>query len=158
MDWQPVPKAPYDRSLALAIIDEHGTHILGFPCRRVDDRWVNSKTKKLVDVRVTHWREWRQSLWGDPPPIYVVLDNTPHAIGLGCTADELADALRVPLASVGVRVVRRRKAKTKSPISQFQARGVSRRQYEAKAIKVAQIVDDVSATFQHMPLTASAGS
>jgi len=41
-----------------------------------------------------------------PAPRYIVFDNAPQIKGLGCTADELAAALRVPLAVVGVRVVR----------------------------------------------------
>jgi hypothetical protein len=84
----------------------------------------------------------------DGPPRYIVLDGTAQAKGLGCTADQLADALRTPLAAVGVRLVRRRGGITRSLFSQFQARGLSRRQYEAKAIQVAQIVDEVSATLR----------
>jgi len=76
---------------------------------------------------------------------YLVLDGTPRGRGLGCPADELADALRAPLATVGVRVVRRRGAVIKSPFSGFQARGLSRRQYADKANQVARIVDEVSA-------------
>jgi hypothetical protein len=157
MDWQPciisatqqpASLAPRNRDLQLAVIDRHGAHILAFPCRRVEDGWVNAKTKKWIDVFPTHWREWRRSFLGDPPPIYTVLDGTPHALGLGCSADQLANALRVPLAAVGVRVIRRRRAITKSPFSQFQARGLSRRQYEAKAVEVAQIVDEVGTEFK----------
>jgi hypothetical protein len=76
-------------------------------------------------------------------PRYVVLDNTPQISRLDCTADELADALRAPLAMVGVRVVRQRSTGTKSPLSRFQARGLPRRQYDAKAIQVARVVDQV---------------
>lgn len=82
------------------------------------------------------------------PLRYTVLDTAPLAKGLGCTADELADALRAPLAAVGVRVVRRRGAVTKSPVFAFQARGFSRRQHDAKANQVAQIVDEVSAALR----------
>jgi hypothetical protein len=76
-------------------------------------------------------------------PRYVVLDNTPQISRLNCTADELADALRAPLAMVGVRVVRQHSTGTKSPLSQLQARGLPRRQYDAKAIQVARVVDQV---------------
>ena len=82
------------------------------------------------------------------PLRYIVLDTAPQAKGLGCTADELADALRAPLAAIGVRVVRQRGAITNSSLSEFQARGLSRRQYEAKAIQVTQIVDEVSAALR----------
>jgi hypothetical protein len=81
-------------------------------------------------------------------PRYLVLDDTPHMRGLDCTADELADALRAPLAAIGVRVVRQRGAKTKLPFSEFQARGLSRKQYEAKATRVAQIVDELASAYQ----------
>ncbi len=80
------------------------------------------------------------------PPRYIVLDGTPQRRGLGCTADELAGALRAPLAAVGVRVVRRRGMVT--PFSEFQGRGFSRRQYADKTLQVAQIVDEVSATLR----------
>ncbi len=83
-----------------------------------------------------------------PQPRYLVLDNAPQIRGLSCTADEFADALRAPLAAVGVRVVRQRGATTKSLFSELQARGMSRRQYETKAIQVAQIVDELTAAYQ----------
>jgi hypothetical protein len=73
-------------------------------------------------------------------PRYIVLDDTPQISRLDCTADEFADALRAPLAMIGVRVVRQRRAGTK-PFSQFQAHGLPRRQYDAKANQVARIVD-----------------
>jgi len=57
------------------------------------------------------------------------------------------------LAAVGVRVVRRRGAMTNSPFSEFQGRGLSRRQYEAKAIQVAQIVGEVSADLYQLSET-----
>ncbi len=82
------------------------------------------------------------------PPLYIVLDGAAQTRGLGCTADELADVLRPTLAAVGVRVVRRRGRITKSLFSEFQARGLSQRQYQAKAIQVAQIVDEMIAALQ----------
>jgi hypothetical protein len=42
----------------------------------------------------------------------------------------------------------RRNLTTKSVFSEFQARGMSRRQYDAKAIQVAQIVDEVTTAYQ----------
>jgi hypothetical protein len=79
---------------------------------------------------------------------YVILDSTPHARGLDCTADELAAALRAPLASVGVRVVRQRRAWVKSPFFQLQARGLSRKRYDAKANQVAMIVYEVMMAYK----------
>lgn len=60
MDWQPIVKsAPYDRDLELAIVNVDGTvRALEFPCRRTFDGWLNAQTKKWVDFRPTHWRDW----------------------------------------------------------------------------------------------------
>jgi len=52
-------------------------------------------------------RAWKLSFMAGPAR-YIVLDGTPQAKGLQCPADELADALRAPLAVVGVCVIRRR--------------------------------------------------
>jgi hypothetical protein len=57
--WQPIATAPFDRDLELAVINSSGEpHALIFPCRRADEGWVNIRTKKRVEVRPTHWREW----------------------------------------------------------------------------------------------------
>jgi hypothetical protein len=77
-----------------------------------------------------------------------VLDDTPEVRGLDYTADELADALRGPLSDIGVRVIRQRGTMTKSRFAEFQARGLSRKRYDAKAIQVAQIVDEVLMDYQ----------
>jgi len=58
MDWQPIATAPFDRDLELAVLTYDGPHALVFPCRRVLHGWMNSETKKPVEVRPTHWREW----------------------------------------------------------------------------------------------------
>jgi hypothetical protein len=76
-------------------------------------------------------------------PRYVVFDDAPQERRLGCTADQFADALRSPLALVGVRVVRRRGAGSALPGAGFQIRGWSRGQYNAKRETVAQVVGDV---------------
>jgi hypothetical protein len=57
--WQSIATAPYDQDLELAVIDDEGPHALVFPCRRLKDGWTDSKNGKPVDVRPTHWREWR---------------------------------------------------------------------------------------------------
>jgi hypothetical protein len=57
--WQPIASAPFDRDLELAVMERDGPHTLVFPCRRVVGGWVKSQTKEQVDVRPTHWREWR---------------------------------------------------------------------------------------------------
>ena len=62
MEWEPIATAPFDRDLELAVFDTAGqAHALVFPCRRVVGGWVDAETKKkLIDVRPTHWREWRR--------------------------------------------------------------------------------------------------
>jgi hypothetical protein len=60
MDWKLAVSAPFDRDLELAVIDYDGPHPLVFPCRRILDGWINAETKKRIEVRPTHWREWRK--------------------------------------------------------------------------------------------------
>jgi hypothetical protein len=74
-------------------------------------------------------------------PRYIVFDDTPQDSDL--TPDQFAAALRAPLAAVGVRVVRQRRARPERPIADFQARGCSRRQYEAKLSAVYDIVSEI---------------
>jgi hypothetical protein len=59
MDWKPISTAPVERDLELAVIDHDGPHTLIFPCRRTLAGWMNAQTKRLIDVRPTHWREWQ---------------------------------------------------------------------------------------------------
>jgi len=56
--WQPISSAPFDRNLELAVLDKDGVHALAFACWRVADGWINAATKRRIDVRPTHWREW----------------------------------------------------------------------------------------------------
>jgi len=56
--WQPILTAPFDRDLELAVINDDGHHALVFPCRRIPGGWMNAKSKKWIEVRPTHWREW----------------------------------------------------------------------------------------------------
>ena len=59
MEWQPITTAPYDVDLELAVIDGKGVHAPVFPCRRIPAGWLKSGTNRWVEVRPTHWREWR---------------------------------------------------------------------------------------------------
>jgi hypothetical protein len=59
MDWQSISSAPFDCDLELAVIDSNEVHALAFPCRRNLDGWLNAETKRRIDVRPTHWREWK---------------------------------------------------------------------------------------------------
>ena len=74
MDWQPISTAPVERDLQLAVIDHDGPHALIFPCRRTPAGWVNVQTKRLIDVRPTHWREWQDNLAARP------LEDRQHVI------------------------------------------------------------------------------
>jgi hypothetical protein len=58
MSWQDITKAPPDRGLELAVIDNDEAHTLAFACRRSGNRWINQRTKRQIDVSPTHWREW----------------------------------------------------------------------------------------------------
>jgi hypothetical protein len=60
--WQDIDSAPIGEDLELAVINGDGVHALIFPCRRMDDRWIDSRTSKSVMVRPTHWRYWRQTI------------------------------------------------------------------------------------------------
>jgi hypothetical protein len=62
--WQPIPSAPYDRELELAVIDDDGPHALVFPCRRVDGGWAKAGSGEWVEVHPTHWREWQLDPFG----------------------------------------------------------------------------------------------
>jgi hypothetical protein len=57
--WHHVSTAPFDRDLELAVIDDDGPHALVFPCRRILNGWMKAETKERLDVRPTHWRDWR---------------------------------------------------------------------------------------------------
>jgi hypothetical protein len=57
--WETIRSAPLDRAIELAVIDEDGIHALVFPCRRSADGWVKAASGERLDVRPTHWREWR---------------------------------------------------------------------------------------------------
>ncbi len=56
--WQPIYSAPYGHDLELSVIENDVPHALAFPCRRVEEGWVNAATLRSVDVRPTHWRLW----------------------------------------------------------------------------------------------------
>ena len=59
MEWKPIVGAPFNCDLELSVRDYDGHHALVFPCRRILDGWINAETSTRIDVRPTHWREWR---------------------------------------------------------------------------------------------------
>jgi hypothetical protein len=58
LGWHAISRAPFHRDLELAVLDTDGPHALVFPCRRILHGWVKAETRKTIDVRPTHWREW----------------------------------------------------------------------------------------------------
>jgi hypothetical protein len=59
--WDDISKAPFNRDLELAVVDNDGPHALIFACRRVIGGWINGETNKRIDVHPSHWREWGQT-------------------------------------------------------------------------------------------------
>ena len=72
---------------------------------------------------------------------YMVFDDAPQCSTCGCNADQLAGALRAPLAAIGVRVVRQHAACSSSRKAGFQAHGWPRRQYQDKLKAVGLVVE-----------------
>jgi hypothetical protein len=58
LGWHAISTAPFDRDLELAVLNTEGPHALVFPCRRILHGWVKAETRRIIDVRPTHWREW----------------------------------------------------------------------------------------------------
>jgi hypothetical protein len=56
--WHPISTAPFDHELELAVIDDKGTRAICFACRRILGGWVKSDTRRPVELRPTHWRDW----------------------------------------------------------------------------------------------------
>jgi hypothetical protein len=59
--WQPIASAPFDCDLELGVIDADGEHALVFPCRHVPGGWLKCGPRQWINVRPTHWREWREA-------------------------------------------------------------------------------------------------
>jgi hypothetical protein len=74
---------------------------------------------------------------------FVVFDDASFANTRGWMADELAAALRAPLAAIGVRVVRRRRSKSDSEKGGFRAHGISASAYKAKSERVRSVLESV---------------
>ncbi|WP_348642227.1 hypothetical protein [Mesorhizobium sp. B2-3-5] len=58
--WEPIQSAPFDRELELAVLDEDGEHALVFPCKKILGGWQNAASGVRVEIRPTHWRDWRR--------------------------------------------------------------------------------------------------
>jgi hypothetical protein len=55
--WHDILTAPMQRELELAVIDTE-IRTLVFPCLRTERGWINSSTRKSINVAPTHWRWW----------------------------------------------------------------------------------------------------
>ncbi len=74
---------------------------------------------------------------------YVVFDDALPEHAPGWMADDLAAALRAPLAAIGVCVVRQHRSEDGSHKSGFQAHGISAKAYKVKSQKVRSILEGV---------------
>jgi hypothetical protein len=62
MEWKLINTVPLNSVVELAIIDNEGTRVLAFPCRRTMLGWIDAETNKRVYyIRPTHWRDWSLS-------------------------------------------------------------------------------------------------
>jgi hypothetical protein len=55
--WQPISTAPCDKDVEVQASDGFGSYSLTFPVRLTDDGWINAKSRSLLAVEPTHWRE-----------------------------------------------------------------------------------------------------
>jgi hypothetical protein len=77
---------------------------------------------------------------------YIVFDDASPNAGFGENSDQFADALRLPLAAIGVRVVKLHRAGTASSMGGFQGRGLTRNQYDTMLNAVDRVVAGVIGT------------
>jgi hypothetical protein len=54
-EWRDIATAPFDRAVELAVIDGD-ISVLGYPCLRHCDAWLEAETLRPVSVTATHWR------------------------------------------------------------------------------------------------------
>jgi hypothetical protein len=73
--WQPALTAPFDRNLELAVIEGFDAHALVFACRRTPEGWSRAEIDQRIDLRPTHWREWKASSLSFAPPPWVLPRN-----------------------------------------------------------------------------------
>jgi hypothetical protein len=61
-EWLPVSIAPSDANLEVCVMDyDNILHALVFPCQKDKTGWINTSTKKYIDIEPTHWRTWIES-------------------------------------------------------------------------------------------------
>jgi hypothetical protein len=49
---------PADLEVEVLCEDHNGTYLLPFACRRINDNWINVKTREIIDADVVGWRPW----------------------------------------------------------------------------------------------------
>ena len=55
--WQPILTAPFYKDIEVCVMQGE-PHLLVGACRLTDAGWIDVGTKRLLDIRPTHWREW----------------------------------------------------------------------------------------------------
>jgi hypothetical protein len=56
--WLPISTAPSNADLEVCVMDSHGIHELISPCRKSGNGWIDTSTKKRIDIHPTHWHKW----------------------------------------------------------------------------------------------------
>ena len=56
--WRPISSVPAGRDVQLCVIEKGEVHALAFPCQLLEVGWINSMTRRPVEINPTHWREW----------------------------------------------------------------------------------------------------
>lgn len=65
MKWQPISTAPREYSIEVCVI-EGEPHVLTGACRLTDAGWIDARTKHLLDIHPTHWRELQSGMISMP--------------------------------------------------------------------------------------------
>jgi hypothetical protein len=61
-EWLPISTVPSDAELEVCVTDYDGiVHALEFSCRKSGTGWIDTSTKKRIDIHPTHWRKWSES-------------------------------------------------------------------------------------------------
>jgi len=60
LDWKPISSAPAGKDLEVSFYDAGEYHALAYPCQLDEGKWRDRLTKRIIDIRPTHWRMWRQ--------------------------------------------------------------------------------------------------
>jgi hypothetical protein len=60
--WQPIRSLrdlPTDRALHFAVVEKGRMRTIDYPCRRAGNSLVDARTGRPIEIRPTHWREWK---------------------------------------------------------------------------------------------------